>query len=190
MPFIATYFQRPRQTRSSRVERGYTLTEVMVVVAISGVMLAIAVPSFSNLLTRRQMNDQTAAFTRTLNLARRAAVKHGRVVAICRSDAPEAATPACGTHTGNWATGWVVFVDENDDGVIDAADTVLRVQPGWVNSGTITTSGGAGNRLRYRPNGLTIGLLQTFTFTPKNSSQSDLEKQVAINFSGRWRWNS
>lgn len=186
MPFNP--FHRLLRFAPPRRGRGFTLTEVMVVVAISGVILAIAVPSFTGLLTRRQINDQTAAFTRSLNLARSAAVKHGRVVTMCRSDAPEAAAPVCNAHTGNWATGWLIFVDENDDGVIDATDTILRVQPGWTNSGTIISS--ANNRLRYRPNGMTIGLLQTFTFTPKNSAQENLKKEIAINFSGRWRWNS
>jgi len=186
MPFIA--LNRLLRIRQRRLGRGFTLTEVMVVVAISGVILAIAVPSLTGLLTRRQLNDQTAAFTRSLNLARSAAVKHGRVVTMCRSDAPEAPAPTCDAHTGNWATGWLIFVDEDDDGVVDVTDTILRVQPGWTNGGTITSS--ANNRLRYRPNGLTIGLLQTFTFTPENSAQADLKKEVAINFSGRWRWSS
>ena len=68
----------------------------------------------------------------TLNLARSEAIKRNTGITICRS--------SNGTScTGNWQDGWIVFVDSNFDGAVDANTDPLRVHGGLV----------AGNTLRF-----------------------------------------
>lgn len=168
----------------SRLSSGFTMVELMVVVAIVGILTAVAVPSFTSYLARQQLRDQTSAFARAVNLARVEAVKRGRNVMVCRSNAPEALPrPACGTHAGNWASGWVVFADDNNNGAIDATETVIRVQPGWTNSGIINSNGNG--RLRFRPNGIGTGMEQTFTFRPKTAGTT-ANVTVTLSANGRW----
>lgn len=161
------------------------MIELLVVIAIIGIMAMIAIPNLSSFIAGRKIKDQTSAFARSINLARSEAIKRGRPVSMCRSDAPEAVSPACNGNGGNWATGWLVFVDNNSNSTIDADDKVIRVQPGWTNSGQITTSA-PGNNLRFRSIGIGTGLAQTFTFTPKVEG-STKPASIVLSMTGRWR---
>lgn len=172
------------QPSSNSHLRGFTLIELMVVVAILGILTAMAAPSFTSYLARQQLRDQTSAFARAINQARTEAVKRGRIVVVCRSNAPEATPrPTCSNHSGNWASGWVVFADDNNNGAIDATETVIRVQPGWTNSGIINSNGNG--RLRFRPNGIGTGMEQTFTFRPKQTGIT-ANSLITLSANGRW----
>jgi type IV fimbrial biogenesis protein FimT len=78
--------------------RGFTLIELMVVVALVAIMLAIAVPSFASFISSYRataaINDILQAVTQT----RTEALKRGRRVTL----APIA---------GDWTQGWTVFVE-------------------------------------------------------------------------------
>jgi type IV fimbrial biogenesis protein FimT len=112
-------------------DQGFTLIEVLVVVAISAILLAIAVPSFTASIGRAQMRDAAFSLQASFELARSEAARLAQPVTVCRIINP--ATPACsvadtGDFTGgDWAAGWVVFVDPGLAGAVTAANT-LRVQ--------------------------------------------------------------
>jgi len=108
---------------------GFTLIEMMMVIAISAVLLAVGVPSFSYMIDRNrvagEVNEMLAdlALTRSEALARR-----GRVI-ICRSANPTAATAQCDAAATDWNAGWIVFIDDTTTGTAyqrDAAEAVIR----------------------------------------------------------------
>lgn len=100
-----------------RHAKGFSLTELMVVVAILGIFATMAAPSYQNLIAR----DRTIAVANDLlsniQMARSEAVKYNSTALICgRSNG------ACGS---SWSNGWLVRTDQNLDGT---PETTIRVR--------------------------------------------------------------
>lgn len=98
--------------------RGFTLLEAMVVVAVLGVVLAVAIPSMSEFSANNQVAGARSAFTAAVALARTEAAKRGAPVLI---------QPRSSGAAGNaFAQGWEVVVDANNDGQGNAGELRLR----------------------------------------------------------------
>lgn len=52
-----------RHTRNLRHSRGFTLIEVMVVVAIVGILAAVAIPNYTDYVLRASLSDATSALS-------------------------------------------------------------------------------------------------------------------------------
>lgn len=127
---------------------GFTLIELMVVIAIVTVMATLAAPSFKQMIQSNTISSAVNSFLADMRFARSEAIRRGGTVVLCRSDSPENSDPNCGTGSGTggrgWKTGWFVFHDLNGDGNKDADEPVLRAQ-GALNSidYALQTSGGS-----------------------------------------------
>jgi len=148
------------------VVRGFSLIELMVVVAIVAIMVAIGAPSFSEMMRRNRLSAAASALQVSLSLARSEAVKRG-------SDAR--VTVAANTTAGAWANGWTVFVDGTgtaNGGVAPTADTtgataVTRVEVVAAPTGPVST-GQTGSLNYFTYNG--VGRLITTTGASANRS--------------------
>ena len=74
------------QLRSMRRESGFTLIEIMVVVAIVGVMASIAIPNFTQWQTRNRLHQATAEVASQLTMARMVAMNRNRSVDVTIQD--------------------------------------------------------------------------------------------------------
>jgi len=102
---------------------GFTLIELMVTLAVFGVVISIALPSLSIFLESNQRAAQVNTLVSALNLARSEAVKRNNDVTLCtRNDAGTACDAV-----KDWDNGWIVFVDNSTNGIIDGTDVILRV---------------------------------------------------------------
>ena len=101
------------------IHNGFTLIELLIAIAVAAIVLSLGVPSFERVIERNQITANTNKFVSTLNLARSEAIKRNQRVKIC--DSTDGAT--CGA--GSYEQGWMVFVDDNDDGVLDSPDEQL-----------------------------------------------------------------
>lgn len=126
---------RPHQTaltaRFGRKSSGFTLLELMVVVAIVAIMSTLAAPSFLRLIQSNTMSSAANSFLADMRYARSQAIKMGRSVVMCRSNAPEAPSPNCdsdsGTGGAGWVSGWIIFLDTSHDADKQADELLLRV---------------------------------------------------------------
>ncbi|MBU4424053.1 MAG: GspH/FimT family pseudopilin [Gammaproteobacteria bacterium] len=121
MPFFlsdrcATHL--PLRIASFRQARGFTLLEVMVVVAILAILAALASPSFTPLIERWRVRDAAESLTSTLYFARSEAIKRGGNIIIAKN--PNTATCTTATADTEWGCGWRVFFDANGNGAQDA----------------------------------------------------------------------
>ena len=131
------------------MQRGLTLIELLVTVAVVGIMLAVGVPAFQRITEENRQVSTINSLAGGLNLARSEAVKQGRAVTVCAS----ADGIACSGST-DWTNGWIAFTDENRDGLINGND-VLVARNGALGAGVQlrATQFDDNSRLRYLPSG-------------------------------------
>ncbi|WP_225073740.1 GspH/FimT family pseudopilin [Desulfuromonas sp. CSMB_57] len=111
----------------SRSPAGLTLIELIVTLVILGILLTIAIPLMRPLVRSTNLTSSANSFVAALNYARSEAVTRGARVVACASSNPMANPPAC-SNNANWQTGWLVFLDSNENNTYQAAnDTLLRV---------------------------------------------------------------
>lgn len=107
---------------------GFTLIELMIVLAILSVLLFVAVPNFDSVMADSEVDKARYNLATGLALARTEAVKRGEDVTVCHGT-----TGTCGTGTGsvNWTNlGWKV--------VVDSSDEILRVDDSPNDKVTVT----------------------------------------------------
>lgn len=102
-----------RRHGSLRKRRGFSIIELVTVVAIVAIMLSFAVPSFQEFVVNYRTSVQTNDLLADLALARGEAVKYSRPTQV-RSTG------------GIWSDGWIVGTDLNSDGNIDGDEIVKR----------------------------------------------------------------
>lgn len=112
--------------------RGYTLIEAMVVVALLGLLLAVATPSFVSLMQRNRAAGEINTLIGDLQFARSEAIKRGLPVSLCTSS-----NGSTCLGTPDWHSGWIVFVDPDRSGTVGGAEALLRVRPGWNNGDSL-----------------------------------------------------
>ena len=97
---------------------GFTLLELMIVLALAGVILGIGAPSFSEFLRNNKMASVANDLLGGIQTARTEAIKRQLAtggIAICPSANPDGIAPVClgsGTRQFN---GWIAFVDTNNN---------------------------------------------------------------------------
>lgn len=128
-----------------RPAAGFTVVELMVVVAIIAVLLVFGVPSYKAVTTQNRMAGEINDLASDIALARSAAIKQGLTVTICPSAnpnaTPAAAAPSCSNST-EWNTGWIVFIDVAGNQTFGNAngDTLLRVHGPFSGSDTLVST--------------------------------------------------
>lgn len=107
------------------LERGFTLVELLVGLAVAAILLTIAIPGYAFLLSSSRLAAVTNDLVTALQLARSEAIKRNVHVTVCKSGGSGS---SC-AQTGDWRSGWLVFVDEGTRGVVDGGDLPLWTQP-------------------------------------------------------------
>jgi type IV fimbrial biogenesis protein FimT len=101
--------------------KGFTLIELMVTIAIIAILLAIGLPSFTNTITRNKLETEANNLLRDFSFSRTEAIKQGQSVSIC----PSSNGTSCsgGSDYGN---GWIIFIDSNENGAVNGEE-IIRV---------------------------------------------------------------
>jgi len=126
---------------------GFTLIELMVVVAIIAIIGVFAVPGMTSFIENNRIRTQSSEFVSTLSLARVEAVKRGSPVVVCPGT-----TAGCDGIT--WEDGWVVFPDTNRNGVLDVGETALAVQDTLDGQNRLRGTPALANTISFRSDGL------------------------------------
>jgi type IV fimbrial biogenesis protein FimT len=127
---------------------GFSLFELMVVIALAGLILGLGAPSFRQFRQNNRLTGVGNDFLSALLLARTEAIKRQQPVSLCASDNPDDDTPSCSNGA---YTGWIVFEDRNSNCMLDAAPEVLLRGNGPVESEVKTRA--TGSCMPFMPTG-------------------------------------
>lgn len=163
-------------------QRGLTLVELVVTVAIVAILASAAAPSFRDMMERNRLSALNNQLVSAINYARGEAVKRVFNVVLCvrKSDGSDCTA----TATDGFEKGWLAFVDTNANGVLDSGETILldevpNVMPGLVVSSNISTA----QKISYKPNG-NVSNSGTLTLTLNSTNRYQV---VLLSGTGRVR---
>ena len=88
-------------------ETGFTIMELMIALAIVGIITMIGIPSMAQFLASSRTDSQINDFLTTIREARTSAMKLNSATII---------SPI----SGDWTSGWQMGLDSNGDGAIDS----------------------------------------------------------------------
>lgn len=160
--------------------KGLTLIELMITMAIAGILVAGATPSLTEFVQNNRAVTQINDLQGALGLARSEAIKRNNNVTLCASDD----AVGCHDHMERYHHGWIVFVDSDFDGNVDAGEEILRVHGEITGDNKFEYSDS--RVITYASNGLErAGASGTFTLCDNRGTQS--ARGIILGVSGRAR---
>lgn len=136
-----------------RNERGFTLIELIVTLAVLAIVAGLAMPGFNNLIQSNRAAALGEDLLTAVNYTRSEAVRRGQRVSLCASNN--------GTDCqGGWTDGWIVVVDTASGTSGPTVDEVLRHWEGPGDDASIVVNqptGTARTFVRYARNGTLDG---------------------------------
>lgn len=137
--------------------RGFTLIEAMIAMAIAAILLAVAVPTWSNAMSAAH-NGATRSMLATSLLA---AVQHSGLTGVEVVLCPDTGAVQC-SGSVDWSGGWLAFVDLNGNRLREPNETLLKQAAALAGGVRLRTTVGR-TRLVFKPNGGNVGSNVTFT---------------------------
>lgn len=167
---------------------GFTLIELMVVLAIVAILTTITAPSFKQLIQSITISSSVNTFLSDMRYARSEAVRRGGGVVMCRSDDPEATDPTCNSGSGanGWVSGWIIFHAQDNSVVQASAKTLLRVQSRITAIDSIKEVGGASTEFRFTATGrfLNLNPAPTLRFGSEAKFSDAVQRTVCVSLGG------
>lgn len=172
--------------------QGFTLIELVMVMAIVAIVLAVGIPSMQSMARTSYTPTLSNEFLKALAMARNEAIKRGYPVYICSTVNPTAASPACSlAGSTNWEDGWLMMLDEDDDGdFTDQAENPLLVHEAIRSDYSLNGEPAVKNLIGFQATGFAtqagnVVLCNSHVVT--FSTDKKYARVIAVNGSGRSR---
>jgi type IV fimbrial biogenesis protein FimT/type IV fimbrial biogenesis protein FimU len=164
--------------RSERTykNRGFSIVELMVAVAITGIILAIALPNLNVFIVKMRTENELSEMHRLLLTARNSAINTGLNTTVCPLDEDLACTD-------NWGNVISVFTNTTlTTTEMDANDVLIKVKDSVKEGDTLTLSNAGA--ITYAPTGRTLsGTVNQLIYCPFQYSEES--NGIDISTSGR-----
>ncbi|MCB1644141.1 MAG: GspH/FimT family pseudopilin [Pseudomonadales bacterium] len=168
---------------SGRPDRGFSLTELVIVISVLSILTGFALPAFERLMAR---SDTTAGINRIIgavNYTRYTAITYRSMATLCPANLADA---GC---NGDWAGRLIVFLDHNANAKPDDRDEIISVIQAAPGSGSLTWRAFQNKQyLQFTQLGYTNFQNGNFTFCPQPGDIA-YARQIIINVQGRARMN-
>lgn len=153
---------------------GFSLIELMIVLAILSILLLVAVPNFGDFVADGRVSSAKSKLVSSISLARTEAIKRGSSVAVCRT----LNGTACAAAGGDWSAGWLIY--DVDSGA------VIRIQTEIEDATSILYNSTA--QITYDGQGMLVtATAGDTTFIIGDSSSATREEGLFVRSTGRVR---
>ncbi len=158
--------------------RGFTLIELLVTMTLAGILMLLAVPSFTKLLANQRLGASASELVTTAMQARSAALKHNQRVIV----QPTASD-------GDWAKGWRIYVDiDRNSSFSSTTDTLIVTMDAMPDGITVEKLSGTNNFFGYDGSGFLASIGGSSNSTWKiSSSKTERIRCLIVERSGRAR---
>lgn len=165
----------------NKKSQGFTLLELIVTIAIIGILAAIAAPSFSRMMARNQLQTAVGEWRTAFYLAQKEAIRRKTRVQICPSINGE----TCASDSQNYKVGWIVWdMDANVNNLIRDFPPTLKGNDEKIK---LNFNAGSGVSLIFLNNGRLTGNFVGANFTAENERFDNLQIKLCISSAGRIR---
>jgi type IV fimbrial biogenesis protein FimT len=170
---------RAQRPRSGRLPGGggFTLVELLLALAIAGMLTLASTSAFLSWLPRYHQRNQADALVQAFHLARAEAIKRGHRVTLC----PTLDRVACDPG-GRWERGLLVFADLDHDGDRDSGESIVHVDATPADAVTVRGNRPVARYVSYTSLGhtrLASGALQMGTFVVCRPGQDEIHVVLA-----------
>lgn len=115
--------------RFAEYRAGFSLVELMVVLAIAAILLGTGVPLVRNLVQSQRLTAVVNDFFASMNLARAEAIRRNVRIDMVPSNG-----------SGDWADGWFIFIDEDNNQRPDTGEERIFVHEAVAKEISITAN--------------------------------------------------
>jgi type IV fimbrial biogenesis protein FimT len=157
---------------------GFTMIELMATVAIAGIIMTLAAPSFRTFILNSRLATQANTLVTALHTARSEAINRGVRLTVCKSSDGSSCTTG-----GNWEAGWMVFTDPTNVGTYNSSsERIILVGAALEGNNTLRASTDFSNFISYLPSGFSNN---DGPFRLCDERGADEMRAIAISATGR-----
>jgi type IV fimbrial biogenesis protein FimT len=180
------------------LSRGFTLVEVLMVIALLAIIASLAAPDLRSALVRNKVANLANEFSTALQQARALAVSRNSCVSLCVASANNATTCTATTVTNAdfLANGWLIFQNPacdpaaTDPAASTVGGTVLQQRSAEASGYTLKPSGTALNIVLFDPRGYAnLSSTGHFQIAPPGSVSTiggtDYRRTICVDAAGR-----
>ena len=143
--------------------RGFTLIEMIAVMAVMSTLLLVAAAAYNDLIKRNRLLSEVYAFRASVNSARSEALAQRVYVIVCRS------SDGSTCSAGDWNAGYIAFTD--DDGVGNPSDPNEIILSHSPSDQLNIKYSAVANRVRFDSRGYALGFQGTLTVCDDRGAQ-------------------
>ena len=102
---------------------GFTLFELLLTVALIGILATVSVPAFSTMLARSRQVTEINSLFHAIHLARKESIRRRQVMTVCASSDGRSCLPDT-----DWSSGWILFnnTDRDSPPQVDPGESIVR----------------------------------------------------------------